>query len=104
FAQGDPGADFIPAYAALVKSVRQRYPAATIVCTAGPMLEPPLHRVLVHYVESAVAAVHDPKVTFLELMPVDRSNGLGCDYHPNQASQAKMASTLAVHLEKQLAW
>ena len=104
FAHGDPGADFVPAYEALVKSVRAKYPAATIVCAVGPMLEAPLHRVLARYVESAIAMVHDPKVSFLDLPPQNRSTEIGCDYHPNQASQAKMATALAAHLRRQLGW
>jgi lysophospholipase L1-like esterase len=104
FAHGDPGPEFVPAYAALVKSVRAKYGAARIVCAVGPMLEPSLHTVLARYVQSAIAAVHDPKVTFLDLPPQNRSTELGCNYHPNQASQAKMAAALVAHLRGTLGW
>jgi lysophospholipase L1-like esterase len=104
FAHGDPGPDFVPAYAALVKSVRGKYAAAKIVCAVGPMLAPALHTVLARYVQSAIALVSDPKVTFLDLPPQNRTTDLGCNYHPNQASQARMAAALVLHLRSQLAW
>jgi lysophospholipase L1-like esterase len=84
FAHGDPGAGFVPAYTALVQGVRRMYAATRIVCAVGPMLEPPLHDVLVGHVQRAIAATHDPRVTFLELPPADRRTELGCDYHPNR--------------------
>jgi lysophospholipase L1-like esterase len=104
FAHGDPGPDFVLAYAALVKSVRAKYGAARIVCAVGPMLEAPLHAVLARHVASAIEAVHDPKVTFLDLPPQNRTTELGCNYHPNQASQAKMAAALVAHLRATLGW
>lgn len=98
---------FKPAYAAFLKTVRDKYPNALILCAVGSMLWGADRSNAVQYLEELVAAraaQGDQNVKLLELGSQDPSQGTGCSWHPNVAEDARMASLLTAELQTSLGW
>ncbi|HEX7664294.1 MAG TPA: SGNH/GDSL hydrolase family protein [Polyangiaceae bacterium] len=108
FSKGDPGNDFITAYGAFLNVLRTKYPSAHLVGVIGTMLGEPQHTTALGYVQAAVKAANDggdAKVTALDLGIQDQdADGIGCDYHPSVATQAKMGAKLAAHVKTIIGW
>ena len=104
---GDPGQPFVTAYLAFVKTVRQNYPAAYIVCTNGPMLSGTQYTTAQGYIQSVVAtmnAANDKNVAYLAFPTQLASNGEGCDGHPSVTTHQLMGTQLTSALKTALAW
>jgi lysophospholipase L1-like esterase len=101
-------AEFVSEYVALLGRVRSVYPDALILCSVGPLLSGTDLSTARAYIESAVetlVSAGDADVRTFELEPQDGvTDGLGCDYHPSQATHAKMADVLTATLQVELGW
>jgi lysophospholipase L1-like esterase len=98
---GDPGEPYVRAYSAFLAHLRQLYPAAEIFCTLGPMLTKPE---ALQHIKDVVKASGDAHVHYFPFEPIDVTDGYGCDYHPSQATQRKMADALTAHLRFMMSW
>ncbi len=99
FSAAIDGAAFSADYVGLLATVRQNYPAATIVAVtwahwgAG-------NEDLVH---DAVATFADPNVLETQFS-IDGADGWGCDYHPSAVTHQKLGAQLTALLESELGW
>lgn len=92
-------------YEQLLERTRERYPAALILATLGPMR--PERQFLMTYFENAIARraeAGDSQVMSIALPPTDPANGLGCDYHPSLLTHESLAATLTEALRTELGW
>ncbi|HTM23501.1 MAG TPA: SGNH/GDSL hydrolase family protein [Kofleriaceae bacterium] len=109
FSNGDPGSAFVDAYTDFVAQVRGHYPDADIVIALSPMLSDgfpvgAMHRTLAAgYLQDVVAGAGS-RVSYLALDEQLDSDGLGCDYHPGQVTQQKMAAALVEHVRGLTGW
>jgi lysophospholipase L1-like esterase len=101
---------FVREYEKLVQALRKRHPKALIVLGLGPMLaddHPPQARTLTRSwldtVKQARAAQGDANVELIELW-YDPAEGVGCDYHPNVRTHARLGRELAALLRTRLGW
>jgi len=110
-ATGDPGQAYVTATAAFLDDVRAWYPEAWIVLAAGSMLGDAERATIIGYLETvrdARAEGGDERVSVLDLgvqdLGADGSVPTGCDWHPNVADHARMASLLEGELRDRLGW
>jgi lysophospholipase L1-like esterase len=105
FSTGDPGQPFVDAYEAMVAQIRGHYPAAWIVLAESPMLGGDHAAHAAHLAAVATASGGEAaKVTTLALEVQSAADGYGCDYHPNEVTQGKMATALVTKLRALLGW
>jgi lysophospholipase L1-like esterase len=107
FATGDPGTAFQTAHEDFAASLREHYPDARIYLAVGPMLGGADYTAALAYLEGAVAARRadgDDAIDTIEFATTMSSEGLGCDYHPNKTTHARMADTLVARLRADLGW
>lgn len=104
FAQGDPGPTFIDGYYGLLRTIRDRYSSATIVCALGTMLEANELGKARAYVNEAIKRMNDPRIDYLELGHPDKDDGLGCDRHPSAKTQERMGLALAARIREKMKW
>lgn len=96
---------FETAYAALLETLRARYPSAPIYALIGPMLGPDRLDLAKAGIENALTRrqkAGDRAVGFLAF-PAPPSS-YGCDWHPSVAANRRMADLLAARLESDLGW
>jgi hypothetical protein len=107
FAMGNPGMGFQTAQVNFAASLRQRYPNARLYLAVGPMLGGSEYAAALAYLEAAVAARNaagDDAIDTLEFGTQRAEDGYGCDYHPSEATHARMAATLVARLRADLGW
>jgi lysophospholipase L1-like esterase len=102
FATGDPGQPYVTAYTAFVRTLRQSYPHAYILCTNGPMLGGTDYTSAQTYIQSVLSTLDDPNVGYLAYPT--QTGAEGCNGHPSIATQAAMATQLTAALKSALAW
>ncbi len=105
--KGDPGPVFEEAYESFLRQLRDIHPRSHIVAATSPMLSAANHQASRAYIDAAIAARRasgDQAVTLLDLDEQNPADGLGCGYHPNVATQAKMAAKLVDHVQSVLGW
>ncbi len=78
-------------YATFLKTVRQNNPDAYIICTLGIMGCEELYP----YLEKAVAAVGDDKISCFQSPTQNMADGLGADWHPSPVTHERNAYLLA---------
>ncbi|HVR21255.1 MAG TPA: SGNH/GDSL hydrolase family protein [Polyangiaceae bacterium] len=103
----DPGMGFQTAQENFAASLREHYPNAQIYLAVGPMLSGTQFSAARTYLEGAVAARQadgDQKIDVIEFATSMASEGFGCDYHPNEAINERMATTLVARLRADLGW
>lgn len=96
---------FVGAYVDLLERLRQRYPAARILCTVAPLLGEPDASTVLGYIDQAVAeraAAGDANVARVDLSVAN--DGWGCDWHPSVATHQAMAARLVAVLADELGW
>jgi lysophospholipase L1-like esterase len=118
FAMGDPGVGFEQAYEAFLRTIRQHYPKAYVVCTMSPMSDATSRAEDEGYVQAAIqdlASGGDARVSALGITGADggptwgfepqlASNGYGCDSHPSGKTQKLMGQELTAALKTLLGW
>lgn len=105
-ALGDPGPPFADAYLAFTRALRERYPAALIICTTGPNLGAAAHALQLAYVAAAVQTRQAEGDAAIELLDWSEETAAeqGCDVHPNAAKHLAMGAELAARLQARLGW
>jgi lysophospholipase L1-like esterase len=106
----DPTANFTTAYLAFVAQIRTVYPKAQLFLSVGPMLSGTHFTEAEGAIESVIASRKTAGDTALSLVVFPTQDcgsdgsGCGCDYHPNVATQASMATILEGSLHTALGW
>jgi lysophospholipase L1-like esterase len=101
FSTGDPGQPYVTAYASFIEQIRAAYGAdIEIVVASSPMLGEPDHTTQAGYLQQLV----EPHVSYLDLPTQLDADGYGCDYHPSEITQQKMAAALVVKVRALLGW
>jgi hypothetical protein len=88
----------IAAYRAFVSSVRNKYPAAKIICALGSMDATRSGAPWPGYIEKAVSELNDPNV-LTHFFPYKGTPG-----HPSAREQQAMADDLIAFIEKNIKW
>ena len=105
--KGDPGEPFRKAYLDFVRTLHQKHPDAFFVLTIGPMLggtELTAMTSHLQYVIDTMAAEGFAKMSRVIFPTQTEADGLGCDWHPGQSTNAKMATQLVTELKAKLNW
>jgi lysophospholipase L1-like esterase len=104
---GDPGTPYETAYLGFVRLLRQKYPAAHVLLTIGPMLDGANLTAIKGHLQNVIAtrsSEGDAKMSFLEFPVQQQADGYGCDWHPSPATNTKMATLLTAELKTRLGW
>ncbi|MFT3927887.1 MAG: SGNH/GDSL hydrolase family protein [Myxococcales bacterium] len=112
FIQGLPEErEFVSTYRSLLAALHARYAHAALVLALGPMLADdhpqPMARTLArNWIAKVLAGARESGVTHVSSIEFwsDPNEGLGCDYHPNKKTHARMGRELATHIRLQLGW
>jgi lysophospholipase L1-like esterase len=104
FSDGDPGSGYLDAYVAFIAQIRGHYGAnVEIVLVSSPMLGDPDHATEAAYLQQVITAAGD-HVSYVDLPTQLDADGYGCDYHPSEITQQKMATALVAKLHDLLGW
>jgi lysophospholipase L1-like esterase len=103
FSVGDPGQPFVDAYRGLVADVRARYPDAWILIAESPMIDGTDRFVLRGHLDDVVAGSGE-RVALVEIAAQVATDGYGCDYHPSETTQQKMATALVARVRELAGW
>ncbi len=112
FLQGVPEErEFVTAFRKLLAEVRARFPGTSIVLALGPMLADdypqPMARSLARRwlakIQQEEQAATDVRISSIEFW-FAAAEGVGCGFHPNKKTHARMGRELAAHLRAQLGW
>jgi lysophospholipase L1-like esterase len=107
FATGNPGMAFQDAHEDFATALRGHYPNARIYLAVGPMLGGAEYTAALGYLEAVVDARNaagDDDISVIEFATTMSSEGYGCDYHPNEGTNERMATTLVSRLRSDLGW
>ncbi len=104
-APGPTTDQFVTTYQAFLEHIREKYPAAYILCTMGPLLGGTALSTVRTNIGTAIAgraSAGDTKVKYYEITTPNTAPG--CDSHPSLATQAAMAAELEVEVKADLGW
>lgn len=104
FGPGDPGEDFEKGYIAFIEKLRAKNPGAAIIATSGPMATGPMYAERVARAIAALQAKGMERVAFVELTPMNLTDGVGCAGHPNALTHQRMAEQLAPVVRELTGW
>lgn len=105
YSSGDPGQAYEDAYVAFVRDqVRVHAPAAPVLLATSPMMSGTARTQMRARLDAVVSRLADPKVTVVEIPEQLASDGYGCDYHPNEVTQHKMAMALVPAIRAATGW
>lgn len=111
FAAGDPGQPYRDAYVAFVRDqLRARAPQAEIFLATSPMLSDSYPQGAQNrtkaraHLDAIAATLADARVHVVDIPEQLGSDGLGCDYHPNEVTQHKMAAALVAAIRPLTGW
>jgi lysophospholipase L1-like esterase len=100
------GEVFLQGYTNLIFKVRALYPQAHIFAVAGPLMVGPAEDTIRSVVAQMTETLGDDRVHYvpitntLEMSAVD----FGCDWHPNESGQAKIAEQLVPAIAGVMGW
>ncbi len=95
--------EYVDAYVAFLKQVRENNPDSEILCTLGTMGQE-LWAEVEKTVETYTAETGDTKVKAMEFDNQDPNDGYGADYHPTEVTHAKAAHQLADYISAEYGW
>ncbi len=111
FSSGVDTTFFRKSYAAFLVEVREQYPAATIVCILGPMLNNGypenglnMARSLITSAVNSKQQEGDDKLYFFEMSAQTGKFGYGADWHPSVAQQKYNSEELMQFIQKITGW
>jgi lysophospholipase L1-like esterase len=84
----------------LIAKVQSDYPGKPLYLIVSPMLTNKVHESQ----KQVLTTLTSNKVKLLDLIPNDGTEGLGCDYHPNSITQARLGKVLETTLKIDLNW
>lgn len=100
-------AGFTNGWTDFLRTVRGRYPAATLFCTVGPDLEAPYINIAEGNIQAAImplSTAGDHNIFFVSIPLNDGKVGYGCAGHPNRAQHKLVADALGKAIKAQLNW
>lgn len=100
-------ASFTNAWTDFLRTVRARYPLATVFCTVGPDLEAPYLSIAEGNIQAAIMPLSragDHNIFFVSIPFNDGKIGYGCAGHPNRAQHKLVADTLQKAIKAQMNW
>ncbi len=96
-----PQETFIAGYVDFLRTIRSNYPRAHIFVIAGPVMQPPANT----YIENTVDRMNDNRVHFVLIEnTLSYDTDYGCDWHPNEAGQTKIAQQLIPAIRDVMGW
>lgn len=95
--------EFKKAYGDFLRHIREKNPAAYIICALG-MMGDELGGRLFPAIDKAVAETGDKKIFSLELDEQRTADGIGCENHPNEVTHRKAAEKLAEKVSEITGW
>ena len=105
FAAGDPGTPFQTAYTTFVQQeLRAHYPNAWVILAVSPMLSGTERTQISTYLNGVVTtlkAAGDTRVAYFEY---DFEQTMGCQYHPDVATNQAMATKIVPFIEQLTGW
>lgn len=105
FAGGDPGTAFLMAYTTfLQQELRPHYPNAWVIVAVSPMLSGTSRTQISAYLNGVVStlqAAGDKRVAYFEY---DFEQTMGCQYHPDVATNQAMAAKIVPFIEQLTGW
>jgi lysophospholipase L1-like esterase len=110
FAPGDPGQAFVTSYVSFVQMLRGHFPHAQVMLATSPMLTDSypagaMSRTKARgYLDTIAAMLADPNVHVVEIAEQLPADGYGCDYHPNEVTEHKMADALVPAIRAATGW
>ena len=96
-------AEFVDAYVAFIKQIREKNPDATIFCTLGIMgadLYPQIEQAVAEY----TAQTGDKNVTSMQFDSQQMSDGICVDWHPSEKTNTKAAEKLSAYMKEVMGW
>jgi lysophospholipase L1-like esterase len=106
FAGGDPGQGYVDAYQRFITdSVRLHAPGVPILLATSPMMSGAGRTKMRSYLDAIAAHFADPKITVVDIPEqLAATDGVGCDYHPNQTTARKSANALVPAIRSATGW
>lgn len=107
FSMGDPGTAFADALDAFVVTLRGHYPNAYLFLGTSPMLggsEHATHRTYLEDVVTRASGRGDTRLAIVDFDEQSSADGIGCDYHPSETTQANMAARLVTAIRGATGW
>jgi lysophospholipase L1-like esterase len=111
FGPGDPGkAALVGAFDRMLDALRKRYPSALIVLMLGPMLSDEPHLKARTLMRDWLTEIRNERVAsgdaFVELFEAwtDPTEGVGCAYHPNVKTHARIGAELTALVQQRFGW
>ena len=96
-----PQETFIAGYTDFLRTIRNNYPQAHIFAIAGPIMQPPAN----DYIQGAVSRMNDSKIHFVLIEnTLSYETDYGCDWHPNETGQGKIAVQLIPAIRTIMDW
>lgn len=89
------GDEFIKSYKAFLDTVREKNPAAFIICTVGTMGGDEVYELIEQAVEEYSTETGDKRVSCYFSKTHSIADGLGSDWHPNEKTQQNSAYILS---------
>ncbi len=87
--------EFIEAYVAFLKTIREKNPDAYIICTLGTMGCADVYEFVADAVEQYSSETGDERIMSYLSTTQNQSDGIGSDWHPSAVTQQKSAYVLA---------
>jgi len=91
-------------YIKLIKTIRGKYPAASIVCLTSPMANAHLTTVLKQYLTDIVSTVNKAGDKKVSAFFFSRSYNSGCDNHPDINEHGLIAGQLTAYIKTLKHW
>lgn len=105
FSGGDPGVAYEQAYERFITdAIRVRAPGAPILLATSSMMGGTERTQMRARLDAIAAHFADPKITVVEIAEQQQADGIGCDYHPSEATQRKMATQLVPAIRAATGW
>ncbi len=105
FNGGDPGPAYEEAYQRFITdAVRAHAPNAPILLATSSMMGGTGRSQMRARLDAIAAHFADPKITVVEIAEQQPADGIGCDYHPSQTTQRKMAAQLVPAIRAAAGW
>ena len=105
FNGGDPGVGYEEAYKKLIAEViRVRAPNAPILLATSSLMSGTGRTQMRARLDAIAAHFADPTITVVDIAEQQQADGIGCDYHPSEATQRKMATQLVPAIRAATGW
>jgi lysophospholipase L1-like esterase len=105
FSGGDPGAGYEEAYERFIaEAVRGHAPGVPILLAQSSMMSGTERTQMRARLDAIAAHFADSKITVVDIAEQQQADGIGCDYHPSEARQRKMATLLVPAIRAATGW